>query len=52
MKEWYHLVDSLTPSIVKIETQDGYGTGFLCSYNFDGNFAAIATAYHVIEHAD
>jgi hypothetical protein len=52
MKEWFELIDTLTPSIVKIETPGGYGTGFLCARNEDKSIAIIATALHVIEEAD
>ena len=49
---WNEIVDRLTPHIVKIETPDGHGTGFLCLYNADKSLCGIATAHHVIEHAD
>lgn len=52
MKEWFQLIDTLTPSIVKIETPQGHGTGFLCKYNENKTLIAIATAHHVIEDAD
>jgi hypothetical protein len=50
--EWYELIDLLEPSIVKIETPQGYGSGFLCAYNEDKSVVAIATAHHVVEQAD
>ena len=49
---WNAMVEKLTPYIVKIETPGGHGTGFLCLYNGDKSFAAIATARHVVSHAD
>jgi len=52
MKEWYQLVEHLSPSIVKIETPDGHGTGFLFAYNENKTVAAIATAHHVVEQAN
>jgi Trypsin-like peptidase domain len=52
MKEWFELVNLLASSIVKIETSQGHGTGFLCSYNESRELIAIATAHHVVEHAD
>jgi hypothetical protein len=52
MKEWYQLIDILAPHIVKIETQQGSGTGFFCGHNERATLTAIATARHVIEEAD
>ncbi len=49
---WNDLVEKITPYIVKIETPDGHGTGFLCLYNDDHNVCGVATARHVVEHAD
>jgi hypothetical protein len=50
--DWNEIVQKVTPYVVKIETPSGYGTGFLCFYNERRTFCAIATAYHVIAHAD
>jgi S1-C subfamily serine protease len=52
MKEWFAFTDQLAPSVVKIETPTGTGTGFLCAYNEAKSLTAIATAYHVVEEAD
>jgi hypothetical protein len=52
MKEWFELVDLLSTSILKIETPGGHGTGFLCGYNQAKSIVGIATALHVIKHAD
>jgi hypothetical protein len=52
MKEWFQLVEELSPSIVKIETPDGHGTGFLFAYNENRAVTATATAHHVVEHAN
>ncbi len=52
MKEWHQVVSSISPSVVKIETPDGHGTGFLCAYNADKTLVGIATAHHVVGHAD
>jgi hypothetical protein len=49
---WNEVVDRVAPSIVKIETPRGHGTGFLCFYNNTNKFCVIATAHHVVEHAD
>jgi Trypsin-like peptidase domain len=50
--DWNAIVERIIPSIVKIETPSGHGTGFLCFYNEDRTFVGIATAHHVIAHAD
>lgn len=50
--EWDKIVDKINPYIFKIETSIGHGTGFLCMYNEEKFICGIATAAHVIEHAD
>jgi hypothetical protein len=52
MKEWFEIVELVAPCIVKIETPQGHGTGFLCAYNEEKTWTAIATAHHVVEYAD
>jgi hypothetical protein len=49
---WNEIVEKVTPSIVKIETPRGHGTGFLCFYNERRSFCGIATAHHVVSHAE
>jgi hypothetical protein len=49
---WNEIVDKVMPSLVKIETPMGHGTGFLCLYNEARNLCGIATAHHVVSHAD
>jgi trypsin-like peptidase len=49
---WDEIVAKITPYIVKIETPQGHGTGFLCLYNDDRSMCGIATARHVVHHAD
>jgi len=49
---WNEIVDKVTPSIVKIETPRGHGTGFLCFYNESRGLCGIATAHHVVSHAE
>lgn len=49
---WEQVVQKVTPYIFKIETPAGHGTGFLCLYNDTKTFCGIATALHVVEHAD
>jgi hypothetical protein len=52
MPEWSSVFERVIPYVVKIETPDGFGTGFLFSYNADKSLVAFATAAHVIERAD
>ena len=49
---WDAIVKKVTPYVVKIETQHGHGTGFLCLYNENQSLCGIATALHVVQHAD
>src|ERR1035438_8669100 len=49
---WDAIVEKVTPVVVKIETPSGHGTGFLCLYNEPRTFCGIATAYHVVKHAE
>ena len=49
---WNELVEKVAPSIVKIETPSGHGTGFLCFYNETKTMLGIATAHHVVSHAE
>lgn len=50
--DWGTAINSVTPHVVRIETPTGYGTGFLAFYNHDGTWCGIATAAHVVSHAD
>jgi S1-C subfamily serine protease len=50
--KWHEIVEQVAPSIVKIETPAGHGSGFLCFYNEDKSLCGIATANHVVNHAD
>jgi len=49
---WDEAINAVTPHVVKIETPTGYGTGFLAFYNLFGDWCGIATAAHVVSHAD
>ena len=49
---WDQIVDRITPHIVKVETQTGYGTGFLSLYSENKTLCGVATALHVVDHAD
>lgn len=48
---WNLLQQKIEPYLIRIETQQGSGTGFLFAYNPTGILAAIATAAHVIDYA-
>lgn len=49
---WSDAVNESLPCIVKIETPTGHGTGFLCFFHQEKPMWAVATAGHVIFHAD
>ena len=51
--EWTEAVAKVLPFVVKIETPDSYGSGFLIVYQPQGKHTgvAIATAAHVVKHA-
>lgn len=49
---WNEIVNKVTPHVVKIETPGGHGTGFVCLLNDTKTFVGIATANHVVAHAD
>ncbi|KAA3621536.1 MAG: serine protease [Proteobacteria bacterium] len=50
--DWEQATALASPHVVKIETPTGYGTGFLAFYNSDRTWCGIATAAHVVSHAD
>lgn len=50
--DWNDIVKKVTPYVVKIETPSGHGTGFVCLFNETRQYFGIATAYHVVDHAD
>ena len=49
---WDSAINIVRPHIVKIETPNGHGTGFLAFYNRDRTWCCIATAAHVVSYAD
>jgi hypothetical protein len=49
---WDKTIEIVRPHVVKIATPDGYGTGFLTLYNHDRRWCGVATAAHVVSHAD
>jgi hypothetical protein len=49
---WDKAIATVRPHVVKIATPAGYGTGFLALSNHDHTWCGIATAAHVVRHAD
>jgi hypothetical protein len=49
---WDKAIEMVSPHVVRISTPSGYGTGFLTFYNASGRWCGIATAAHVVGHAD
>ena len=49
---WDTSIKAIEPHVVRIETPNNYGTGFLAFYNHDRAWCGIATAAHVVSHAD
>lgn len=49
---WHKAYDSIKPYMVRIETETGFGTGFLFGYTENHTLAAFATACHVVEDVD
>ena len=49
---WHKAYELIKPYMMRIETESGFGTGFLFTYSSNNSLAAIATACHVIEDAD
>ena len=47
MDDWQRHVDEIGPQVVRIETQSGWGTGFV-HYARRGGTRCIATALHVV----
>ena len=48
---WHVAFERIRPCLVRIDTESGFGTGFLFSFNQDHSLTAIATAAHVVEDA-
>lgn len=49
---WDDVVRKVSPYVVKIETPNGHGTGFVYMHDPANQWCAIATADHVIGYAD
>lgn len=50
--KWYAAYEKVLPYSVKLDSETGFGTGFLFAYNKNKEIAAIATAAHVIDDVD
>lgn len=48
---WEEVYNWIAPYIVRVQTPTGHGTGFLFSIFPNGSPLAIATAWHVVDHA-
>lgn len=49
---WGTEIDTISSHVVLIKTPTSYGTGFLAFYNNNKTWCGIATAAHVVEHAE
>jgi hypothetical protein len=52
VEHWYEAVEAMEPHVFRIETPGAYGTGFFVGRAASGKDFGIATAAHVIDHAD
>lgn len=52
MEHWHEAVDAMEPHLFRIETPSAHGTGFFVGRAASGKDFGIATAAHVIDHAD
>ena len=49
---WESMIDGMRPHVVRIQTPNSQGTGFLSLYNHDSSWCGIATAAHVVAYSD
>ena len=49
---WQNVVKKINQYLVKIETPNGHGTGFVFLYNRSRSICGVATAAHVVDHAE
>jgi hypothetical protein len=49
--EWFEAVDVIRAHVVRIQTPQGSGTGFLFARSANKSILGIATAAHVVDHA-
>jgi hypothetical protein len=52
MASWHAVYEKVTPYILRIETPVGGGTAFLFATNESKSIVALATAAHVVSHAE
>lgn len=49
--QWFGAIEQIGPSVFRISTPDGSGTGWLVSRSANSNLCVVATAAHVIDSA-
>ncbi|MEZ5439787.1 MAG: trypsin-like peptidase domain-containing protein [Lysobacteraceae bacterium] len=49
--QWFQAIEVIAPTVFRISTPDGSGTGWLVSRSANSNLCVVATAAHVIESA-
>lgn len=49
--QWFEAIELIAPTVFRISTPDGSGTGWLVSRSANNNLCVVATAAHVIENA-
>lgn len=49
---WDQVVKKVAPHVFKIETPNGWGTGFFYHFSAESQWCCIATAEHVVSYAD
>jgi hypothetical protein len=52
VEHWFEAVEAILPHVFRIETPGSHGTGFFVGRAASGKDFGIATAAHVIDHAD
>lgn len=52
MTTWHKVYKKIKPYMVRIETETGFGTGFLFGYTANHSLAAFATACHVVDDVE
>jgi hypothetical protein len=50
--EWHESYEKISSYAVRIDSESGFGTGFLFAYNKNNVIAAIATAAHVVHYVN
>ena len=49
--QWFEAIELIAPTVFRISTPDGSGTGWLVSRSANNNLCVVATAAHVIDSA-